>query len=90
MGFSGRLEHIPNDTKTPGVDATGVASATLKGTIKVFQAKLTIPVKGTGTKVPISFTAANRTELIKEKREIRANFGVTFDLDSIFAKAFAR
>ena len=56
-----------------------------KGTINVGQAKLTVPIKGLGIKLPISFTFANRTELIKEK-EIRGNFGFTFDLDTIFAK----
>ncbi len=49
------------------------------------QVKLTIPVKGSGVKIPISVTFANRTELIKEK-EVRGNIGITFDLDSIFAK----
>jgi hypothetical protein len=36
-------------------------------------------------KIPLSISFANRTELIHE-REIRGNFGVTFDLDSILAK----
>jgi hypothetical protein len=54
-----------------------------------FQAKLTIPVKGSGVRIPLSLTASNRTELIREK-EVRANFGFTFDFDSIFARAFGR
>jgi hypothetical protein len=56
-----------------------------KGDIATFQAKLTIPIRGTAFKIPLSFSYANRTELIKE-RELRGNFGFTFDLDSIFAK----
>ena len=46
------------------------------------QAKLTIPVKGSGVKIPLSVTASNRTELIKE-RDVRASFGVSFDLDPL-------
>ena len=60
-----------------------------KGNLIVGQAKLTIPVKGSGIKIPLSVTVANRTELIKEK-EVRANIGITFDLDAIFARAAAK
>ena len=50
-----------------GTDATG----------KV-QAKIKIPITD-GIDLPISFTWANRTELINEK-EVRGQFGFTFDL----------
>ena len=56
-----------------------------KGNIGLAQAKLTIPTKSAGVSIPVSVTWANRTELIKEK-EVRANFGLSFDLDKIFAK----
>jgi len=56
-----------------------------KGNIGLGQAKLTIPVKGSGVQIPISVTWSNRTELILEK-DVRANIGVTFDLDKLFAK----
>jgi len=46
---------------------------------------LTVPVKGAGVKVPLSVTFANRTDLIKE-RVVRANVGLTYDLDTIFAR----
>jgi hypothetical protein len=55
------------------------------GNIGLFQSKLTIPVKGSGIKIPISFTYSNRTELIKEK-DVRGSIGFTLDLDSIFSK----
>lgn len=55
------------------------------GNIGLFQAKFSIPIKGAGVKIPISLTAANRTELIKET-DVRGTIGITFDLDSIFAK----
>lgn len=90
VSFAGRYEYIPNDAGTAGakVSASPVA-AMPKGHMGVFQAKLIIPVKGTGVRIPISITAANRTELIKE-REVRANFGITFDLDAALAAALGR
>ena len=56
-----------------------------RGNMGVFQAKVSLPVKGSGVKIPISFTCATRTELVKEK-DVRGNIGITFDLDSLFAK----
>ena len=56
-----------------------------KGDIAAGQIKLIIPLKDTGIKIPFSITFANRTELIREK-EVRGNFGFTFDLDTLFAK----
>lgn len=55
------------------------------GQIGLFQAKFSLPIKGAGVKIPISLTASNRTELIKET-DIRGSIGVNLDLDSIFAK----
>ena len=68
--------------------STGTAIAQ-QGHIGVLQVKLTIPVKGTGVKIPLAFTVANRTELIKEK-DVRGNFGITFDFDSAIAKMLGR
>ena len=65
------------------IDASGGFVPDTKGTWKVFQAKLLIPMKGTGAKIPFSVTLANRNELIKEKRIVRANVGVTYDLDML-------
>jgi hypothetical protein len=62
----------------------GMVVPNTRGDIGIGQLKLTIPVKGSGVKIPLSITFANRTELIKES-EVRGNVGVTFDLDSIFA-----
>ncbi|HUS08687.1 MAG TPA: hypothetical protein VMZ52_20450 [Bryobacteraceae bacterium] len=55
------------------------------GWIHVGQIKLTIPVKGSGIKIPLSLSFANRTELIKEKKDIRAHIGLTFNLDALAA-----
>ena len=80
LSFAGRYERLLNDEPIEG--STAVIK---KGDIAVGQLKLTIPIRGTAFKIPLSISFANRTELIKEK-EVRGNFGVTFDLDSILAK----
>lgn len=78
---SGRYQRLMEDSFTQA----GTMMPNTKGDIAVGQFGLRIPIKGLGIKFPISVSFANRTELIKEK-EVRANFGFTFDLDTIFAK----
>ena len=68
------------------MDGIGMMMPTLPpGDIGLGQVKLTIPIKGTGVKIPLSITFSNRTEAIMEK-EVRGNFGITFDLDTLFSK----
>jgi hypothetical protein len=83
LSLAASFKRIPDDvfvllssTETDGA---------LKGNVVVGQAKLTIPVKGSGVKIPLSFTVANRTELIKEQ-DVRGNIGITFDFDTIVSK----
>ena len=80
VSLAGRYQRLLEDEPI-----LGTSLVIPKGDIATFQAKLTIPIRGTAFKIPLSFSYANRTELIKE-RELRGNFGFTFDLDSIFAK----
>jgi hypothetical protein len=54
------------------------------GWVHALQARVTIPVKGSGVKIPLSVSIANRSELLKEKN-IRGHIGLTFDLDVISA-----
>jgi hypothetical protein len=58
------------------------------GWIHAAQARITIPVRGSGVKVPLSVSIANRTELLAEKT-VRAHLGITFDLD-VLASAVRR
>ena len=67
-------------SETADVTFAGNTFSLDAGWIHVLQAKVTIPVKGSGMKIPLSISFANRTELIKEKN-IRGNIGLTFDLD---------
>ena len=58
---------------------------TIKGNLGAFQVKLTIPGGKSGIKIPLAFTAATRSEVFN-KPDYRANVGISFDLDSLFAK----
>jgi len=51
------------------------------------QVKLTLPLFD-GVSLPLSFSVANRTELIKES-EVRGRFGFTIDFAKL-AKAFGK
>ena len=67
-------------SETAAVSFAGNTFTLEPGWIHVLQAKLTIPVKGSGMKIPLSFSVANRSDLIKEKT-VRGHVGLTFDLD---------
>jgi hypothetical protein len=84
LSFSGLFLSLLREPLGQKVLVNAVAE-TLTGNIGLFQAKFTLPVKGTGIKIPISLTTSNRSELVKE-HDIRGSIGITFDLDSIFAK----
>lgn len=80
FSIAGRYERVTNNAFA--LDGTVVPNT--KGDVGSVQLKLLLPIKGTGIRVPISVTFANRTELIRE-REVRANFGFTFDFDRLFS-----
>jgi len=83
LSWAFKAQHMPNDLVAPA----GTLFPGTKGTIWLGQAKITIPVKGTAAKIPLSVTLANRTELIAEKKVFaRANVGVSYDLDAVFAR----
>ena len=84
LSFSGQFVRLLEQPLGAPV-IVNTKSVTATGNIGLAQAKLTIPVKGSGVQIPISITWSNRTELVLEK-DVRANFGVTFDLDKLFAK----
>ncbi len=81
VAFAGKYIHQYENS----FDEGGIVVPGTKGTTAIGQMKLTIPVKGSGVRMPLSVTFANRTDLIKEK-EIRGNVGITYDLDMLFAK----
>jgi hypothetical protein len=85
LSFSGEYIHLFTQPLGDPVLVNGVA-VTRPGNIGLGQMKLSVPVKGTGVQIPLSVTWSNRTELILE-RDVRASFGVTLDLDTLFAKS---
>jgi hypothetical protein len=84
LTFSGLFLSLLAEPLGQQVLVNGVA-VTRTGNIGLMQAKISVPVKNSGVKVPISLTVSNRTELVKEK-DVRGSIGVTLDLDSIFSK----
>ena len=89
LSIAGKYSYLPNDTVASTTTAAAGSAPALKGSIGVVQVKLTIPVKGSGLKVPLSVTASNRTELIKEK-DVRASFGISYDLDPLVGGLFGK
>ena len=81
LSFTGKYQRLTSNA----VAFDGTVLPNTRGDIAAGQIKLTIPIKDSGIKIPFSVTFANRTELIRE-REVRGNFGFTFDLDTLFAR----
>jgi hypothetical protein len=67
-------------TERAAVSFAGNTFTVEPGWIHAVQAKVTVPVKGSGVKMPLSVSYANRSELLNEK-EVRGHIGLTFDLD---------
>jgi hypothetical protein len=68
-----------------GLTAFNEAKIEERGHIGLFQTKLEFPVANNAIRIPISFSASNRTELIKES-EVREQIGISFNLDSLFVE----
>ena len=58
----------------------------LAGHIRLVQARLRIPVSDSGFSVPVSFTYANRTELVTGEAQVRGNIGLTLDVDKLIGR----
>jgi hypothetical protein len=78
FSFAGMYQRIPSNILGPD----GLVAANSAGDVALGQLKLVIPINGTGIKIPLSVTFANRTEFVKEAT-VRGNFGFTFDLDRL-------
>ena len=71
-------------TRKSAISFAGHSFTLEPGWIHAVQARLTIPVKNSGMKIPLSLSLANRSDLIKEK-VVRGHFGLTFDMDVLSA-----
>jgi hypothetical protein len=80
---------LPSTALAPGtsIPLPGNASELLKtkGSIHLGQVKVTFKIRNSGISIPLALTFSNRTDLIKAT-EVRGNFGLTYNLDSLFAK----
>jgi hypothetical protein len=81
VSIAARVAREQHDPATPPELLATAGGAT----IATGQIKLTIPLPNNGIRIPLSISFANRTELIREKI-VRANVGVSYDLDAIFAR----
>jgi hypothetical protein len=83
FSVSTKIQHMPDDL----VAGAGTLFPGTKGTVALGQMKLTIPVRGSAAKIPLSVTLANRTELIAEKKVFaRAQVGFSYDLDAVLSR----
>jgi hypothetical protein len=80
---------LPSTQFAPGttIPLPGNASELLNttGSIHLGQVKVTLSIRNTGINFPIALTFSNRTDLLKAT-DVRGNFGITYDLDSLFTK----
>jgi hypothetical protein len=84
---------LPASAFAPGtaIPLPGNASELLNttGPIHIGQGKITLSLKGTSVNIPLALTFSNRTDLIKASR-VGGNFGITYDFNSLLAKAKAK
>ena len=88
------LLEIDPSSPIPGVSFVRLPGAagtvfTKTGSIGLIQAKLALAPPGSSIRIPVAVTWANRTELIDEPAW-RAQVGVAYDFDSLFAGLTAR
>jgi hypothetical protein len=80
---------LPSTALAPGtsIPLPGNASELLntKGSIHLGQVKITFKIRNSGISIPLALTFSNRSDLIKAT-EVRGNFGLTYNLDSLFAR----
>src|SRR5579864_851720 len=81
---------LPSTALAPGttIALPGNASELLntKGSIHIGQVKVEFKVRNTGISVPLALTFSNRTDLLANNNEVRGNFGISYNLDSLFSK----
>lgn len=86
LTFSGLFLSLRREPLGQKVEVNGTA-VTAKGNVGVAQAKFSIPIKNSGFAIPLSVSWASRSEYLPDKKDVRGNFGITFDLDKLFARS---
>jgi hypothetical protein len=85
LSFAGLYQFLNQEPLGLGITAFTGASIKERGHIRLLQIKLEFPTANNAVRIPLSFTASNRSELIKES-DVRGQFGVSFNLDALFAE----
>lgn len=85
LSFAGLYTYLNQSPLGLGITAPNGAPIGSPGHIGVFQTKLEFPAANNSVRIPLSLTFSNRTELIRES-EVRAQIGVSFNLDSLFVE----
>jgi hypothetical protein len=85
LSFAGLYQFLNQEPLGLGITAFTGAAIKERGHIRLVQIKLEFPTANNAVRIPLSFTASNRTELIKES-DVRGQFGISFNLDALFAE----
>lgn len=83
LSFAGLYVYLHQEPLGLGILGSNTSEIGEKGHLGVFQTKFEMPTANNAIRIPISFTYANRTELIKEN-SVRGQIGISFNLDSLF------
>jgi hypothetical protein len=86
ISIAGLWMHLDQRPLGINVEALNQTEINQPGNLGVFQVKLELPTANAAMRIPISFTYASRTELIRES-DVRGQIGITLNLDSLFAPA---
>lgn len=84
LSFAGLYVFLNQEPLGLGLSAFNAAEIKTRGHIRLFQARLELPTANNTMRIPLSFSASNRTELIQED-DVRGQIGISFNLDSLFA-----
>jgi len=83
LSFAGLYMYLHQEPLGLGLLSFNQAKIDEAGHIGVFQAKLEFPTATNTIRLPLSFTYANRRELIREA-EVKGQFGISVNLDALF------
>ena len=85
LSFAALYVYLNQEPLGLGLAAFNGSQITERGHIGLFQAKLEFPTANNAMRIPISISASNRTELLKES-DVRAQIGISFNLDAMFGE----
>jgi hypothetical protein len=85
LSFAGLYVFLNQEPLGLGLVAFNGAKIQERGHIRLFQTKLEFPTANNAVRIPISFSASNRTEMLKES-DVRGQIGISLNLDVMFAE----